>query len=147
MYKYAVTMKATFQKDYLIDADSIEEAQDKAIQSIKALLSNLPVTVKDTEPVFTAELEDNGTETAGSSHACLPCEWLPIDFAPKDGTEIIIRGVVNAKNNPFHNTPYITDIYQDWWDPEENSWARWPFHEFEPTHFMPIPPLKASDAE
>ena len=147
MYKYAVTMNAMFQKTYLIDADSIDEAQDKAINAISVLAKNLPIVVTDVHPESTDELEDNGTGTAGSSLTYLPSEWLPIELAPKDGTEIIIRGVVNANNSPFGSSPYITDIYQDWWEPEDNDWARWPFHEFGPTHFMPIPPLKASDAE
>ena len=147
MYKYEVKMNAQLEKAYLIDADSFGEAESKGYAAIVALAKGLPVSITDTCVESVEQLEDNGTDTAGSSLARLPCEWLPIELAPKDGTEIIIRGVVNANNSPFGNSPYITDIYQDWWEPEDNDWARWPFHEFGPTHFMPIPPLKASDAE
>ena len=147
MYKYEVTMKTSFRKTYLIDADDESEAKEKAYKAIDALTENLPIDYDVSMIHEMKQLPDNGTGTGGSSFAHLPCEWLPIELAPKDGTEIIIRGVVNAKNNPLGSSPYITDIYQDWWEPEDNDWARWPFHEFGPTHFMPIPPLKASDAE
>ena len=147
MYKYEITMSVSFKKNYLVDADDEKEAIEKGHKAIDALTQNLPVEGIEKDVSYLKNHPDSGTGTAGSAFANLPCEWLPIELAPKDGTEIIIRGVVTAKNSPFGNAPYITDIYQDWWEAENNDWARWPFHEFEPTHFMPIPALSASDAK
>jgi hypothetical protein len=58
-------------------------------------------------------------------------DWQPIETAPKDRTEIILRGRYNV-------TGYVSDVYHSWWD---GRWVRWPHAAFEPTHWMPILPL------
>lgn len=147
MYKYEITMSVSFKKTYLVETDSEEEAIHKGHKAIDALTKNLPIENVQTNKCYIKERPDTGTGTAGSPFANLPSEWLPIELAPIDGTEILLRGVLKGENNPFIESPYITGVYQDWWDIEKGDWDNWPFHDCSPTHFMPIPYLAASDAK
>ena len=140
MCKYKVTMDVRFKKTYLIDADDQGEATQKGHQAIEALAENLPVVEVEKRASHVDKYQDNGTGTAGSPFANLPCEWLPIELAPKDGTEILLRAKLSAKDNPFGTSEYTTGVYQDWWEASENDWYMWPL-DFKPTHFMPIPPI------
>jgi hypothetical protein len=59
--------------------------------------------------------------------------WRAIDTAPKNRTQVLIRG--------RYITGYVSDVYHSWWDEHEQAWARWPHAAFAPTHWMPIEDL------
>lgn len=65
-------------------------------------------------------------------------EWLPIETALKDGTEVLAY----LKND---GDPMISIVG---WDVADGVWCRGPASDFlpveEPTHWMPLPPPPTS---
>lgn len=58
--------------------------------------------------------------------------WLPIDTAPTDGTQILIA-IAGDEFEP--SWAYWEHRFRTWMLPTTNR-----YFEFEPTHWMPIPP-------
>lgn len=66
-------------------------------------------------------------------------EWLPIETAPHDTTEMF---VVRAFNVNFHSIKnYTSDAYAVW--ANKGKFERWPHIDFAPTHWMPLPAAPA----
>lgn len=62
--------------------------------------------------------------------------WRPISEAPRDGTFVLCA----------HPSGHI-NIMQ--FSPEDNKWRRWvnnDYHDWKPTHWMPLPPAPKEDA-
>ena len=78
-------------------------------------------------------------------------EWLPIESAPKDGTEVLLYGIWAGEIHGESKSPVI-DIGSwaggssdyagnDWWQLSTgDAYACW----MRPTHWMPLPPPPVS---
>ncbi len=73
-----------------------------------------------------------------------PVAWQPIDTAPKDGTNILVCCAVDADGTQIKSHGLFTQRAA-WWG--EEGWVVYcdiiqePQCFFEPTHWMPVPPL------
>lgn len=61
-------------------------------------------------------------------------EWHPIETAPSSRRVMFVVRAFNAELKP--GTLYTSDPYCVW--SENGKFVRWP-HEFEPTHWTPLP--------
>lgn len=76
-------------------------------------------------------------------------DWQPIETAPKDGTEILVR-LVRA-GCPRHLVVHHCDFVEDH-PPIDSAWYFWTGYQFapvqsQPTHWMPLPdpPKRSTD--
>ena len=76
-------------------------------------------------------------------------QWLPIETAPKDGTEILLsNGETVAQGNWLHAEPYIREyrdidgryVDQDEFDGYDGWIDQTGGMQPDPTHWMPLPP-------
>ncbi len=68
--------------------------------------------------------------------------WQPIETAPKDGRTMFVVKAVDVIHHPGA-MPYTSDPWCVWQDAD--GFSRWP-HAFNPTHWMPLPPITKSQA-
>lgn len=72
-------------------------------------------------------------------------EWLPIETAPKDGTDVIVM-YMHIDTQIVHNAFYASE--EENWEPEDYGW--WSYTNSEvsrtklegwmtPTHWIPLP--------
>lgn len=66
--------------------------------------------------------------------------WLPIDTAPKEGRTMFVVRSFHVEIGPIR---YTSDPYCVW-RRKDMTYARWP-HDFQPTHWMPLPPSPEID--
>lgn len=64
--------------------------------------------------------------------------WQPIETAPRNTREMFVVKAFNTVTKG--GTRYTSDAYCVW--SERGKFVRWP-HEFQPTHWMPLPPAPA----
>lgn len=82
---------------------------------------------------YLAEAALKAIEDAGYS---IEQGWQPIETAPKDGTLILALGPITSATVM--------------WEPAHQCWAsadNWPWEDFEPTHWRPLPEPPASTTE
>lgn len=58
--------------------------------------------------------------------------WYPIETAPKDGKTMFVVIGFGVRGGTYNTDPYAV------WK-EGEKFVRWP-HDFEPTHWTPLPP-------
>lgn len=61
------------------------------------------------------------------------CEWQSIETAPKDGTRVLLAGKGGK-------------VADGRWAELQGIWI-WPYVLSDPTHWLPAPPLPASEAK
>lgn len=69
-------------------------------------------------------------------------KWLPIESAPKDGTEVLAYAADKAINGHFYGVAMWADKSE--WPPNSVAGWFWPFR-IRPTHFQPLPPPPGSE--
>lgn len=103
------------------------------------------------EPVFLASTPPSAPGMASVDAA----DWLMIESAPKDGTDVLLsNGVTVAQGHWLHAEGYIRehrDIEGRYIDQDESEgydgWIDWSGGMLpEPTHWKPVPPPSAIDA-
>ena len=70
-------------------------------------------------------------------------EWLPIETAPKDGTDVIVM-YMHIETQIVHNAFWLIDDdkieYSGWWTYMRSEVARELLDDWRaPTHWMPLP--------
>lgn len=71
-----------------------------------------------------------------------PAAWKSIETAPKDGTVVDLWGI-NHLSYDKHQSRRVNVKFgpvRDWMGRERNDWQHGCEEDFEPTHWMPIPP-------
>ena len=73
-------------------------------------------------------------------------DWMPIETAPKDGTEILLCRAYDADGRPIVGNTFRLFVQRaSWWEGEE-QWVVYcdlpqePVLFFKPTHWMRVPP-------
>jgi len=78
-------------------------------------------------------------------------EWQPIETAPRDGTSILIHNnyAPGLENKVASHCWCGNTLVAEWWEDEDGNNGEWvvyiglvqePRVQFEPTHWMPLPP-------
>jgi len=77
-------------------------------------------------------MHNQGNVLLGKLKALQPSHgWLPIDTAPKDGTEVLVwRPKENAQSRAHVGVDFYSEQYRSWYKSRTNQ---------QPTHWMPLP--------
>lgn len=63
-------------------------------------------------------------------------DWKPIETAPRETRKMFVVQAFNVQIRKDYI--YTSDPYCVWRNDNSDKFERWP-HEYEPTHWMPIP--------